>query len=281
MRHQSERQLNPFGRSDCNFKANNTKRLSKRAAKPLKKSLMAAASLVGAGMGAGLSSANARETTFSLGDISYEDNASYQSAFTGMSSPNYAAKQPSLKTAHETHHQGSVPFVASHHLGAPHPVSGALAQNDQTQTPWPHHQEHEDSLLALRPWHLGAFLAGGFAALVRIFGANRILNFVAAAAPSATRAAKAVADAPVKAARAVAKSAAGWGRFVLAIGVIGVFALAGVGYYDVEWLGGLAAGGALAALMGHGGAMMRRGLSLSPIRIRGRMWGHMRGDERT
>lgn len=87
-----------------------------------------------------------------------------------------------------------------------------------------------------------AFVAG-------LFGSRRVRALLRKAAPVAAGAARAVAAAPVAAARAVGRAASSPFRFAMIFGSLGLFALAGVGLYDVEWAGGLAAGILMAALV--------------------------------
>ncbi len=244
----------PLPRSQ--FSSPNFHRPAKPPAKLMKKSLMAAASLLGMGLGAGGTvGAHARDLTMT--GAATMDDAVYRD-FNDLSA--FIHKPTST--------QGSVPFVAMNANKAFGADASEFGDNEPVQGIWPRNEETAGMTKTLRFWHVGAFLSGGLIALVRIFGANRVLNFLAAAAPGAARAAKVAMDAPVKAARAVANSAASWGRLVLSVSVLGVFALAGLGYYNVEWLGGLAVGGALTALVGYGGSVIKRGLALSPIRVR-------------
>lgn len=96
------------------------------------------------------------------------------------------------------------------------------------------------------------------AALVSLIGGRRIGNLLKRAAPAAASAARAVAAAPIVAAKAVGRAAASPVRFAVIFGSLGFFALAGVGLYDVEWAGGLVAGALIATLLFGGAGRARR-----------------------
>jgi hypothetical protein len=104
------------------------------------------------------------------------------------------------------------------------------------------------------------------AAFVNLVGLRRLHRLFVKAGPAAAKAAGAVAKAPVAAARAVVKAAASPFRFALLFGGLGLFALAGVGLYDVEWAAGLLAGLALAALGFRGASGVRRVFARTPAK---------------
>lgn len=112
---------------------------------------------------------------------------------------------------------------------------------------------------AVRGWALGAAAAAALAAIARLIGFRKI----AAAAKAAGPAAVAAGGAAVK---AVGRAIASPIRFVLLMAGLGVFALTGVGLYDVEWAGGLVAGVLVATTFVLGMRKLRK--SLVPSRIR-------------
>lgn len=111
---------------------------------------------------------------------------------------------------------------------------------------------------ALRNAGIAAVLTGAFAALIRLIGVDRLQSLFGKAAPVAAKAARAVASAPVSVARAAGRAAASPFRFLLIFAGLGLFALTGIGMYDVEWLGGLVAGAAAIAFMWYSAAKTRR-----------------------
>lgn len=149
-------------------------------------------------------------------------------------------------------------LLAATALAAAVPAAVYAAAPTETVAPVAH---AADDVEAAAPGNLArnagiAALATAF--LAGLFGAKRIRAFLRRAAPVAAGAARAVAAAPVAAARAVGRAAASPFRFALIFGSLGVFALTGVGLYDVEWAGGLVAGALMAALIFGGAGQMRR-----------------------
>lgn len=113
---------------------------------------------------------------------------------------------------------------------------------------------------ALQKAGLAAAATAALAALVHFIGAGRIRGWLRSAAPVAAKAARAAARAPVEAAKAVGRAAASPLRFALVMAGLGVFALTGFSLFDVEWAGGLLAGGALVALAWFAAGRVRRRL---------------------
>lgn len=110
---------------------------------------------------------------------------------------------------------------------------------------------------------LAAMAASAVVAFLNLFGTSRIFGFFAKAGPVAAKTARAVVKAPVAAAKAVGRAASTPLRLVMIYAGLGVFALTGVWIYDVEWLGGLAAGMALVGLAWFSTGRMRRAFARS------------------
>jgi hypothetical protein len=91
-----------------------------------------------------------------------------------------------------------------------------------------------------------AGLAAVAAAIAAFIGRRRLASWLRKAAPAVKTAAGAVVAAPVVAARVVGRAVASPLRSLAFFAGVGLFALAGLGLYDVEWAGGLAAGLVLA-----------------------------------
>ncbi|MEL7486962.1 MAG: hypothetical protein AAGJ87_07090 [Pseudomonadota bacterium] len=123
-----------------------------------------------------------------------------------------------------------------------------------------------------RNWLIAAFATGALAGLVRLLGGKRTINAVreaaATAAPKVARAARDAAKAPisaVKTAGAAMASPLKWAAAILGLGMLG---FVGVGFYNVEWLGGLVVGAALASASAFAAWRARTALSLRPVKIR-------------
>ncbi|MEM9168189.1 MAG: hypothetical protein AAGC56_00925 [Pseudomonadota bacterium] len=121
-------------------------------------------------------------------------------------------------------------------------------------------------------WLLAALATGALAGLTRLLAGTRLGDMVAEAAPKVGAAARNAAGAAVRAsadaAKAVGRSVSSPLRFALAVAALGVFALVGLGVYDVEWLGGLVAGGALGVAGVVAAGRMRAAASLQAVRAR-------------
>jgi len=94
--------------------------------------------------------------------------------------------------------------------------------------------------VAVKNWLAAGAVAAALAGLIRLFGWSRI-------AAALAKAGKAAAAAPAIAARHVGQAVKRPVRSLLVVLGLSLFALAGVGIYDVEWLAGMIAGGALVA----------------------------------
>ena len=92
---------------------------------------------------------------------------------------------------------------------------------------------------------LGASAMAVLAALIKLTGFRAIQDTISAAAPVVAQAAKTAAKAPAAAARAVGKTLKSPMRTAFMALGLAMFALTGVGLYDIEWLGGMAVGVAL------------------------------------
>ena len=102
------------------------------------------------------------------------------------------------------------------------------------------HEETESRAAdtAVRGWLAGGAVAAALAGLVRLFGWTRI-------AAALGKAGSAVAAAPAAAVRYAGEAIKSPLRSLLLIGGLSLFALTGVGFYDVEWVAGVATGAAL------------------------------------
>jgi hypothetical protein len=99
--------------------------------------------------------------------------------------------------------------------------------------------------VAVKRWIAGGAIAAALAGLIRLFGWTRIAAALRTAGDVALAA-------PGAAIRYVGKAVRSPVRFLLVIGGLSLFALVGAGFYDIEWIAGLATGAALtlAAVVG-------------------------------
>jgi hypothetical protein len=91
---------------------------------------------------------------------------------------------------------------------------------------------------AFRGWLAGGAVAAALAGLIRLFGWSRIADALG-------KAGSALAAAPAAAVRFAGEAIKTPLRSLLVIGGLSLFALTGVGLYDVEWLAGVATGATL------------------------------------
>lgn len=91
---------------------------------------------------------------------------------------------------------------------------------------------------AVNRWLLGGAVSAALAGLIGLFGWARISEALRKAADMAI-------EAPAAAARAVAEAIKSPVRTLMIVGGLSLFALTGIGFYDVEWAAGLLTGAAL------------------------------------
>lgn len=120
------------------------------------------------------------------------------------------------------------------------------------------HADEDQAPVALKKAGLMAAAAATLAALGALIGWKRIRRAVHSAGPVLVSAAKTAAKAPAAALRAVGEAAAKPFRLVAGLAALAIFALFGVWLYDVEWLGGLAAGAGGVAIAWLGTARVAR-----------------------
>lgn len=116
-----------------------------------------------------------------------------------------------------------------------------------------------------KKWVLLVAAAGALAALVKLIGAKRVADVVS---EGAVYAARATAKTASGAARAVGRTVSSPLRFLAILFGLALFALTGVGLYDIEWIGGLLSGAALAGAGLYGFLKTRR--IFQPVRARAR-----------
>lgn len=121
----------------------------------------------------------------------------------------------------------------------------------------------EKTAIGAKKWALIVAAAGALAALVKLIGAKRVAEAVS---EGAVRAARATASTASGAARVVGRTISSPLRFLAVLFGLALFALTGVGLYDIEWIGGLVSGAALAGAGLYGFMKIRR--IFEPIKAR-------------
>ena len=115
------------------------------------------------------------------------------------------------------------------------------------------HGDEQKSFIAGKwPWLVAA--AAALAGLVRLIGAGKIAR---AAGKTVKQAAKVSIKAAAGAGRVLSRSFGSPLRFAAVIAGLGLFSLTGLWLFDIEWIGGFAAGAALAGVMIYGGLRTR------------------------
>ncbi len=99
--------------------------------------------------------------------------------------------------------------------------------------------------------------AGALAGLIKLLGPSKILRAAGEGAAAAARVSGRAAASAGKAVFSVARKPL---RFLGLSAGLGLFALTGVWIYDIEWLGGMIAGGALAGLSVYAALTLRAAL---------------------
>lgn len=125
--------------------------------------------------------------------------------------------------------------------------------------------DHHDEQTALGAKKAGLW-AAAIASLAGIAGLLGPRKLFSAVSKGAGRAASVAVKAGAGAAKAVGRAAASPLRFAALIAGLSLFAMTGVGLYDIEWIGGMIIG---ASLMGVGAfGVMKTRKALSPVRVK-------------
>lgn len=125
------------------------------------------------------------------------------------------------------------------------------------------HADQDKAPLSAKKWALLAAAAASLAGLVRLIGPRKVAEAVT---EGAIRTARVAASTASGAARAVGRAASSPLRFLALLFGLALFALTGIGLYDVEWIGGLLSGAALAGVTLFG--MWKTRLDLKPVRVK-------------
>ncbi|WP_411820933.1 hypothetical protein ABFZ85_07230 [Hyphococcus formosus] len=114
-----------------------------------------------------------------------------------------------------------------------------------------------------KKWALIVAAAGALAGLVKLMGARKVADAIAVGTVATARVA---AKAATNTARAVGKTVSSPLRFLAILFGLALFALTGIGIFDVEWIGGLLSGAALTAAGVFGVLKTRR--IFQPVRVK-------------
>lgn len=162
-----------------------------------------------------------------------------------------AAVSLTAASAAVAHAAGAPPYEP---IAIEHAVQAADHDSDRTGP----------SVIAKRVGIAAAAVAA-LAGLARLIGFRRITAAAAATAALAGKAASAGLAVTASAAKTVAKAVASPFRFALMVTGLALFALTGVGFYDLEWEVGLIVGALFAALVILGAGRLRK--TLAPARV--------------
>lgn len=121
-------------------------------------------------------------------------------------------------------------------------------------------QADHDSAPAKRA-ALIAVALGALGWLVKLLGPRKVLKAVEKTAEASLKATASAAKTVGRVARSPLRALA-W------IAGIILFAMTGIGLYDIEWIGGMIAGGAMAGIAAFGALKARGVMSLQPIRVK-------------
>lgn len=130
-----------------------------------------------------------------------------------------------------------------------------------------HASDHADQKASPMAKRLGLIAAAGgvLAVLVRLFGAKKVMRAVKTSAAQAAKVATSAATATASVAGRALRSPL---RYLAVMAGLILFALTGVGLYDIEWIGGLVAGAGLAGMAAFGVLKARLALRPAPIKAR-------------
>ena len=114
----------------------------------------------------------------------------------------------------------------------------------EATAPITHAGDHvsENKPISAKKWALLAIAAGALAGLVKLIGLRRVAEAVAEGAAQTARVALSAASG---AARVAGRTFASPLRFLAVLLGLALFALTGIGLFDIEWIGGLVSGAAL------------------------------------
>ena len=143
---------------------------------------------------------------------------------------------------------------------------GAYPAIVQVHNPAVHGDHHTDERVT--PVNKKLVFAGiavaAFAGLFKIIGSGQFFQKIAEAAPKVAKATKEAAGATVRVVKSTIMSPL---KMLGVLAGLGIFALTGIGFYDVEWIGGLVVGAAFATTALYTVAKSKMP-ALKPIRIR-------------
>lgn len=137
----------------------------------------------------------------------------------------------------------------------------------EAAAPLAHAGDHADEAqpLSARKWALLAVAAGSLAWLVKLIGARRVAEAIT---EGAVKTARVAASAASGAARAVGRTISSPLRFLAVLFGLMLFALTGIGLFDVEWIGGLVSGAALTGAGLYGAWKTRKALIPAKIKAK-------------
>ena len=133
------------------------------------------------------------------------------------------------------------------------------------EAPVAHAVDHADEQkpIGAKKWTLLAVAAAALAGIVKLVGARRVAEIVT---EGAVRTARVAATGASVSAKAVGRAVSSPLRFLAVLFGLGLFALTGIGLFDVEWIAGLISGAALSGAGLYGLWKTRR--ALKPVKVK-------------
>lgn len=131
-----------------------------------------------------------------------------------------------------------------------------------------HEAERAGPAINARGIGIAAAALAALAGLVRLVGLRRLKSAAIAAATASGKVVAAGADATVAVVKTAARAVSSPLRFLLLMAGLGLFALTGLGLYDIEWAGGLIVGAAMTGLALLGAARTKKVFAFNRSRSR-------------
>ncbi len=116
-------------------------------------------------------------------------------------------------------------------------------------------------------WLVGGAMGLIIAALIKIVGANRVMNIVADAGPTLARAAEAIVSAPKMAAKALGSAVTSPIKFLMIVGGLAMIGFTGISIFDLHWGAGIATGIGMTAVTWLGTSKIANRMRRQKMRV--------------
>ena len=128
-----------------------------------------------------------------------------------------------------------------------------------------HHDEKAGATVTAKKLGLWAAAVASLGGILALVGPRKMFNAVSKGAGQAAGAAM---KAGASAVKTVGRAASSPLRFAALIAGLSLFAMTGIGLYDIEWIGGMIAGASLIGVAAYSAMKTRK--VLSPVRVKSR-----------